>query len=157
RQAADALFRAELYLSFTLRAQGAGSIGRAREGMKEAVRSFPTLEPPTSEYGPENLRFYREVKAELEQGPMGRVRIRTVGAPANVYLNGRLVGVTPLDLQRVYGGSYRLHLKRGSESSRLHAIEVRAGNNDHTIDISFDAAIRDEDPLALVYTSSTSR
>src|SRR5262249_50436814 len=49
RQAAEALFRAELYLAFTLRAQGAGSMGRAREVMREAIRSFPNLEPPTSE------------------------------------------------------------------------------------------------------------
>src|SRR5262249_39587866 len=90
----------------------------------------------------------------LEQGPMGRVRIRTEGAPANVYLNGRLVGVTPLDLQRVFAGSYRMHLRRGRDSSRLHAIEIRAGNNEHTVDISFDVAIRDEEPPSLVYPAA---
>src|SRR5262249_6205665 len=60
RQAGEALFRAELYLAFTLRAQGSGSMGRAREVMKDAIRSFPNLEPPVSEYGPENVRFFRD-------------------------------------------------------------------------------------------------
>jgi hypothetical protein len=157
RQAAEALFRAELYLAFTLRAQGAGSIGRARDVMRDAIRTFPNLEPPTSEYGPENLRFFLDVKKELERGAMGQVRIRTIGAPANVYLNGRLVGVTPLDLQRVYPGSYRLHMKRGNERSRLHAAEIRAGNNEFVVDIGFDNAVRDEEMPSLVYPSVAAR
>ena len=157
RQAGEALFRAELYLAFTLRAQGAASIGRARDVMKDAIRTFPSLEPPTSEYGPENLRFFLDVKKELEQGAMARVRIRAIGAPANVYLDGRLVGVTPLDLHRVYPGSYRLHMKRGSERSRLHAVEIRPGDNQFVVDIGFDNAIRDEEPPSLVYSTIAGR
>jgi hypothetical protein len=157
RQAADALFRAELYLAFTLRAQGSGSLGRARDVMRDAIRSFPNLEPPTSEYGPENVRFYREVKDELERGAMGRIRVSTVGQPANVYLNGRLVGVTPLDLGRVYVGPYRMHLRRGDTSSRIHPIEVKSGTNEIVIDADFDAAIREEGTPVFVYSTPALR
>src|SRR5262249_30222553 len=62
RKATDTLFRAYMYLAFTLRAQGAAHVPHAVEIMKEGIRTFPTLEPSFSEFGPENVRFFRQVR-----------------------------------------------------------------------------------------------
>src|SRR5262245_16595484 len=95
RQATETLFRAHLYLAFTLRAKGGDAMPQAVEAMKEAIRTFPNFEPAFSEYGPENIRFYKDVRAQMSA--RGRLRVTTPGEQASVYLNGRLVGVTPLD------------------------------------------------------------
>jgi len=157
RKAAETLFRAHMYLAFTLRAEGGGNLPQAVEAMKEAIRTFPSLEPSRAEFGPENLSFYRRVKQEMEQAPTGSLHVRTPAEPANVYLNGRLVGVTPLDLQRVYGGRYLIHLRRGTEPSRLHAIEIRPGENHVRIDLGFEQALRTDDQVALVFASEATR
>src|SRR5262249_9716569 len=62
RQAAETLFRAHMYLAFTLRSQGGDQMPSAIEAMKEGIRAFPTLEPSFSEFGPENVRFFRHIK-----------------------------------------------------------------------------------------------
>jgi hypothetical protein len=157
RKAAETLFRAHMYLAFTLRAQGGDFAPQAVEAMKEALRTFPNLEPAFSEYGPENIRFYREVKKQMEQAPTARLRVRTPGEQASVYMNGRLVGVTPLDLRRVYPGYYRLHLREGTASSRAHVVEVKAGDTDLDIDFSLDQALRSDAGTPLVYANAAER
>ncbi|HJZ84248.1 MAG TPA: PEGA domain-containing protein [Polyangia bacterium] len=157
RQAAETLFKAHMYLAFTLHARGGSSLGEATEAMKEALRTFPNLEPTVAEYGPENIKFYRQVRQHMESGPTGRLRVRTPGEQASVYLNGRLVGVTPLELRRVFAGRYRLHLRQGSETSRQRIVELGAGDNEIEVDPALDRALRTDGGAALVYPSATAR
>ena len=157
RKAAEILFRAHMYLAFTLRSAGGNSMPQAVEAMKEAIRTFPGLEPSYSEYGPENVRFYRQVKAEMEQTANGNLHVRSIGESANVYLNGRLVGVTPLDLRKIYTGHYLLHLRRGTEPTRLHAIEIKAGDNEVRVDLPFEQALRTDRGVSLAYDSDDKR
>ena len=156
RQAAEMLFRAHLYLAFTLRSKGGNAMPEAVEAMKEAIRTFPTLEPAYSEYGPENIRFYKDVRNQLERGARGRLRVTTPGEQASVYLNGRLVGVTPLDARDIYAGRYRLHLRQSGEISRLRIVDIE-GDKEMEVDFSFDKALRTEDGAALMYADAAQR
>jgi PEGA domain-containing protein len=156
RQAAETLFRAHLYLAFTLRSKGGNAMPEAVEAMKEAIRTFPTLEPAYSEYGPENVRFYKDVRRQLEQGARGRLRVTTPGEQASVYLNGRLIGVTPLDARDVYAGRYRIHLRQGSEISRVRIVDIE-GDKEMEIDVSFDKALRTDEGATLGYSDAAQR
>ena len=157
QKAAEILFKAHMYLAFTLRSAGGNSMPQAIEAMKEAIRTFPGLEPSYSEFGPENVRFYRQIKAEMEKTTDGVLHVRTTGESANVYLNGRLIGVTPLDLRKVYTGRYLLHLRRGTEPTRLHAIEIKPGDNEVRVDLAFEQALRTERGVGLGYDSEDKR
>lgn len=157
RQAAETLFKAHMYLAFTLRARGGDFVREATEALKEGIRTFPNLDPSVAEYGPENVRFYREIKKQMEQAPTGRLRVQTTGEQANVYLNGRLVGVTPLEMRRLYVGRYRLHLRQGSETSRVRSIEVASGDNEVQIDLSLDHALLTSPTAALTYAADGAR
>jgi hypothetical protein len=157
RQAAETLFRAHLYLAFTLRAKGGDSMPQAVEAMKEAIRTFPHLEPAFSEYGPENIRFYKDIRAQMDRGARGRLRVTTPGEQASVYLNGRLVGVTPLDAKDLYAGRYRMHLRQGGETSRVRIVDIEGGDKEMEVDFSFDRALRTDEGAALVYTSGAER
>ena len=157
RQAAETLFRAHLYLAFTLRAKGGDSMPQAVEAMKEAIRTFPHLEPAFSEYGPENIRFYKDIRAQMDRGARGRLRVTTPGEQASVYLNGRLVGVTPLDAKDLYAGRYRMHLRQGGETSRVRIVEIEGGDKEMEVDFSFDRALRTDEGAALVYASVAER
>ena len=157
RQAAETLFRAHLYLAFTLRAKGGDAMPQAVEAMKEAIRTFPTLEPAYSEYGPENIRFYKDVKVQLEKGARGRLRVTTPGEQASVYLNGRLVGVTPLDVKDLYAGRYRMHLRQGGDVSRVRVVDIESGEKEMEVDFSFDKALRTDEAAALVYANAAER
>src|SRR5215831_12045267 len=144
RQAAETFFKAHMYLAFTLRARGAEYLREASEAMREAIRTFPTLDPSVAEYGPDNVKFYRDVKRQMEQAPVGRLRVRTTGDQASVYLNGRLVGVTPLELRRVYAGRYRLHLRQGAEASRMRLVDIGSSDQDVVVDLTLDRALSTE-------------
>jgi hypothetical protein len=153
RQAAETLFRAHLYLAFTLRAKGGDTMPQAVEAMKQAIRTFPQLEPAFSEYGPENINFFKTVRNQLEHGARGRLRVTIPGEQASVYLNGRLVGVTPLDLKDVYAGRYRMHLRQGAEVSRVRTVDIESGEKNIEVDFSFDRALHTDPAASLVYAS----
>jgi PEGA domain-containing protein len=157
RKGAEALFRSEMYRACALRSLGGGRMQLATEILKDAIRTFPSTEPNYSEYGPENLRFYRQVRSEMDQQPMGRLRVEAGHEAAAIYLNGRLLGTTPLDVTRVYPGRYRLSARRGNDKSRIHIIDVHAGDNEIRIDLDFDKALKTDRDLALVYASAAER
>jgi len=157
RRAAETLFKAYMYLAFTLRARGGDSVPQATEVMNDALRTFPSIEPSVAEFGPENVKFYRLARSQLEQGPKARVRVHTTGGQATVYLNGRLVGVSPLDLKQVYVGRYLVHARQGDQPTRVHAIEIRPGDNEFSLDLSFDHVLQSERALRLSYGSIAAR
>jgi hypothetical protein len=156
RKTSEALFRAHMYLAFTLQSRGGSYMAQARETLREAIRTFPLLEPSHAEYGPEKVRFFRDVKAEMDKGPLGELRIQTsTGENASVYLNGRLVGVTPLDLKNIYPGRYWLHLRTGHSHGRVRQIEIAAGTNEVQINPSLDRSLAvARDLAALQYNSA---
>src|SRR5262249_27545911 len=100
---------------------------------------------------------YRDVKRQMEQAPVGRLRVRTTGEQASVYLNGRLVGVTPLELRRVYAGRYRLHLRQGAEASRMRLVDIGSSDQDVVVDLTLDRALTTEQTAFLNYASDTLR
>ena len=146
-----------MYLAFTMRSEGGNRLSQAAEILKDAIRTFPNVEPSHSEFGPENVAFYEKVRKQMDEAPLGRLRVHSGRETAGVYLNGRLVGVTPLDLPHVYPGRYRLHIRRSNEQTRSHEIEIKPGENDVKIDLGFDEALRTEGELAFAYANAADR
>src|SRR5262249_21660834 len=157
RLASQTLFNAYMYLAFTLRAPRIDSESQPTEVPIDALRTFASIDPSGAEFGAENVKFYRQARSQLEQGPKARVRVRTTGGQATVYLNGRLVGVTPLDLKQVYVGRYLIHARQGDQPTRVHAIEIRPGDNEFSLDLSFDHVLQSERALRLSYGSIAAR
>src|SRR5262249_24796378 len=127
------------------------------EAMKEALRTFPNLEPTVAEYGPENIKFYRQGRQQKENGPTRRRRVRTPGVQGGVYPKRRPVGVAPAELRPGGRGAYRPPLRQGSETSRQRIVELGAGDNEIEVDPELDRALRTDGGAALVYPSATAR
>ena len=157
RKAAESYFREQMYLALALNRQGGIQASQAIEILKETIRTWPQGEPSYSEYGPEPVRLYSKVKNEMDGGPMGRLRVQTAHEGVGIYLNGRLIGVTPVDVSRVYPGHYRLHARRGSELSRIHEIDIKPGDNNIRIDVDFDVSLRTDGDVALAYSNPAQR
>src|SRR5207244_12397348 len=104
-----------------------------------------------------NLKVYKQVRTEMDRTPMARIRVHAGRESSSVYLNGRLVGVTPLDVDHVYPGHYRVLVRRAKAASRIHELDIHAGDNDVRIDVDFDQALRTDGELALVYRTSDER
>ncbi|MBL9014284.1 MAG: hypothetical protein JNL83_08910 [Myxococcales bacterium] len=137
---ADAYLKALTGLG--LSKQRLGDPAAAREAFDEVVRSFPTGGVARSTYGPQAAADFDARKKQVLADPKGRLAVKTADDATEIYINERLErrGFTEKEL---VPGTYRVVAKLGSLVSRVHRVEVRAGE-ERTIQIdpAFDSALR---------------
>ncbi len=116
------LYKALLYLSHAyLRTR---QEAQAILTVQEAIRSYPDREFSLARYGPELARLYQKTKQTLGSGGLGSLTIDTRPKECLVFLNERYVGLSPLRLQGLYPGDYRVYLQRPGAQGRVHPAKV---------------------------------
>lgn len=97
------LIDAHLYLGMTF--AGLGQADKAKEEFKRVVYLDPKRELVSKEFPPSALQIFSKARQEVLASEMPRLEVASRPAGADVYVNGRLAGQTPLGV-RLYSGEY---------------------------------------------------
>ncbi|MBW2701570.1 MAG: PEGA domain-containing protein [Deltaproteobacteria bacterium] len=111
-------------------------VGHAMQGnMEEASKAFTDVllldshtRLPKTKYEDFVLDAFRKVRAGLASMPLGSVSIKTDPLGANLYRNGKLVGVTPDSMDGIPAGRHFLVTKLPGYQNWGQVITVEAGN-----------------------------
>lgn len=124
----------------------------AHDHVLECRRLVPDISPDPHDHPPEVIHLLRE--AELDMSTAGTASLRVLSRPpgCRVYVNGRRLGVTPFVLRRLPPGEYRVQAECGPDApTRVHRVVLAAEPTTLRIDARFDAAVRTDRGLRLVY------
>ncbi|MBN1164935.1 MAG: PEGA domain-containing protein [Candidatus Krumholzibacteriota bacterium] len=101
-----------------------GNWQRAEESAREALRKFPAIQP--------NTRFVPPLIGEIfnrqREAIFGSLKISSVPDSAAVFLNGKLVGSSPLTLEYVEIGEVNLQLLKPGYRELSIVVSVLAGD-----------------------------
>jgi hypothetical protein len=114
---------------------------RAWAMMEEALRTQPDLSPSGALYGPDLLRLYYRVKAQLD---LQKARLRVITDPpgALIFLNGRSIGFSPVTVDGLYPGTYKILVVKGKQHSRIRRFRVGVARGDLRVDLGLDRSVR---------------
>jgi hypothetical protein len=120
---------------------------RAKEHLVEAVRVGPDLHLSEQEHPPKMHRLLAAARATLGERPRGGLGVSTSEPGATVFLEGRPIGTTPLDLVDAGTvGRYRLWVARGEQRSAPRWVELGSKKARVAIDLAFESALWPEGP-----------
>lgn len=100
----------------------------ARQAFSEVVRMDPNRVLDTLEYPPKIVELFESVRAEVLRLAGGTLEIHTGHATgARVYLDGRLVGTTPVTADRLPPGKHTVLVDGGSDGRWFGSFTLRSG------------------------------
>ncbi len=108
--------------------------------MEESLRSQPDMSPSGVLYGPDIQRLYYRVKAQLDL-QRARLRVRTNPPGALIFLNGRSVGFSPLDVSGIYPGTYDLLVVKGSQHSHIKRLQLKSTGAEVLLDLGLESSL----------------
>jgi len=140
-RAAQHLLDACLYL---VRAQlESGQRDEAREQALQCRRLVPDIEPDGTMHPPDVIGVLAEAEAHLRQREPGSLRVESSPSGCAVYVNGRMLGTSPLELPDLSPGEYRVQVEcRDGHPGRVHRTVLAAGRVVKRIDTRFDSALQ---------------
>jgi hypothetical protein len=134
-----------------LKALIAGAHGHARE-MEESLHRIARVDPDTrldaTQYPPSAVAALDARRNGLARRRQGVVVRTETGQVASVFVEGRAMGVTPLQL-KLAEGTYRVILLNDGQRSFPHRLVVAARGAQLTIDFAFESSIHLGTPLCL--------
>jgi hypothetical protein len=121
---------------------------RAREGgVKESDAAFRkvlrlapshTLDP--NYFPPSTRQAFEKLRRELARGPKVRLSVKSTVSLSEVYLDGLLVGETPLELQ-LPAGTYSLTLKKEGALSFPRQLSVQGEELPLLVDLAYEGSL----------------
>lgn len=132
---------------------------QALRQMLECSRSFPGFRPDSVSYPPELRKVFEQAKLQLNQMPATSLLVQSKQSGAcGVRLNGIELGKSPMSFTDVRAGITRVQLEcQPGVAGRIHAIELKPGENRLDIDPVFDASVHSQSALWLQYANDSER
>ncbi|MCC6749029.1 MAG: PEGA domain-containing protein [Deltaproteobacteria bacterium] len=158
--AGDQALRQPLYQTLMYLAHAylrTGQNEKAVERVSEVVRSFPDRDLSVATFGPQVVKLYRQVRAELDRQRRTNLSIRAEPAGCLVFLNERFVGLSPARVTGLPPGRYRVYLQRPGTPGRVHSVSLAGGEEQLNVDFALDAALRTEPFVGLRYADEATR
>ena len=135
------LIDAHLYLGMTFAALEQKD--KAKEEFKRVVYLDPKREIASKEFPPTALAIFAKARQEVLSNEMGRLSLRSKPSGAQVYLNGKLSGETPLDMS-LYSGDYFVLVEKPGIRPWYRMVSVDASGAPIDADLEPSAALDPE-------------
>ena len=149
------LYQAILYLAHArLRL---GKTNEARRLVTAVLRGFPERTLSRARYGPELVALHEEVRRDMGKLPRAGLTIKTRTPGCSLFLNERYVGISPITVNGLYPGSYRLFLQRPGQRGRVHMVQLFGKDLSLELDLDLDRALDTAGRVSLVYADHETR
>jgi hypothetical protein len=126
----------------------------AREQALECRRLVPDIEPDASIHPPDVIGEVAAAEAQLESQRPASLRVTSEPSGCPVFIQGRNLGSTPLELPRLTPGGYRIQVECvPGEYGRVHRVTLGENRTLVHVDSHFDAATQTGDGVSLRYST----
>lgn len=127
-------------------AQLKGLVRLRRQGEAESLalelgRRYPDFPVTERDHGPEVAQFVTQVRRQSRVDPAYGLVVETNPPGAAVFVDERHAGTSPLHLQGLEPGRYRVMARLGERYSRVHTAAVLEGAAFVRIDLDLDQAL----------------
>ena len=131
----------------------------ALKQMLDCSRSFPGFRPEGRAYPPELRALFEQAKRQLNQEAGTTLLVENrKSAGCGVRLNGIEVGKSPIHFSDVRSGVTRVQFEcKPGQPGRIHAVDLKPGDNRLDIDPTFDATVHSRGALWLQYDDEAAR
>ncbi|MBL8919782.1 MAG: PEGA domain-containing protein [Myxococcaceae bacterium] len=126
---------------------GANKKADAAESFKRVLRVEPTYALNSDEYTPGVLSQFEAYRKELARTRRSPLMVQSTSPGAEVLVEGRVMGVTPLKLD-LAAGSYRVLLRERERMSFLRVLTVPR-DTQLQVDLAAEGALSTQAPLCL--------
>jgi tetratricopeptide (TPR) repeat protein len=110
-----------------------GRTEAARQRIQRALDLEPELAPPRDRFAPEVLAEVATVRGAQATRPTGRLVV-TAKPAASVYVDGRLHGTTPVEIDNLGTGTHVLRVGAPGRESRIETLQI-ATSEDRRVEI----------------------
>ncbi|MBM4283262.1 MAG: PEGA domain-containing protein [Deltaproteobacteria bacterium] len=119
---------------------------RARALLGQVLRTNPSFRLDPRRHPPKMRALLALASDDVKQAGLGSLRVTSAPAGAQVFIDGRLLGTTPLALHEgLPAGQLRLWLEHGQDRSFARVIDVNAeAEVTVEVDVAFEGALRAE-------------
>jgi len=121
----DRLIRA--YITEGIVARSMGNVGEARQSFLAAIRMDPEYRLDRRAFSPSLIQEFERARESVQRMASGTLRVVSNPKVAEVKLNGRLLGVTPVTVDRLPVGTHYLKISANRYQDILKRIEIRGG------------------------------
>ena len=126
----------------------------AREQALECRRLVPDIEPDASMHPPDVIGELAAAEATMEMQSPGSLRVTSEPSACPVFVQGRNLGQTPLELPKLSRGEYRVQVECvPGEYGRVHRVTLGPSRTTVHVDAHFDGAVQSSDGVSLRYTA----
>lgn len=130
----------------------------ARAQAFECRRLVPDMEPEASMHPPDVIGELAAAEAALEMQKPGSLRVTSEPTGCPVFIQGRNLGQTPLELPRLSRGEYRIQVECvPGHYGRVHRVTLGPSRTLVHVDSHFDAAVHSSDGVSLRYGTDAAR
>lgn len=130
----------------------------ARKQALECRRLVPDIEPDASMHPPIVIGELAAAEAALEQQRPGSLRVSSQPAGCPVFIQGRNLGQTPLELPRLSPGEYRVQVECiPGQYGRVHRVTLGQNRAVLHVDSQLDTAVHTAGVISLRYASEPAR
>lgn len=133
------LHRALMFLAHAYLRTKQGNLATDRMG--EVIRGFPGQDLSRVEYGPELEAFYKKVRQQMRRQPRGTLAVAAIPRGCLVFVNERFVGMSPVQVPKLYPGRYRVYVQRPKERGRIHMVTMAGGDYKLLVNFGLDSAL----------------
>jgi fibronectin type 3 domain-containing protein/tetratricopeptide (TPR) repeat protein len=133
---------ARLLLGMILDAQGEKA--QASEEFAQAAALDPKRKLAVEYFPPNIIQAFEQAKLRK----LGAVVIQTSPSEAEVYLDGEIVGISPVPLEDIVAGKHKVKIQRKDYRPKEKEIDVQAAERS---EIYFELEILDEQPARIVH------
>ena len=121
----DRLIRA--YITEGIVARSMGNVGEARQMFSAAIRMDPNYRLDRRAFSPSLVQEFERARESVQQSARGSLRVVSNPKVAEIKLNGRILGVTPLTIEILPVGMHYLKISANKYQDILKRIEIRGG------------------------------
>jgi hypothetical protein len=130
------------------------SESRARAVARECRQLVPRAEPSPYMHPPPVTDLLGQID-ELRAKQTGELRVDSAPSGCAARLNGVLLGETPVSIDDVFPGKYRVQVECDpGQRGRVHYVTVGAGRTEHYVDSRFDGVVGSRPSLSLRYANA---
>ncbi len=128
-----------------------GSKIRAADIARECRQLVPRGEPSPYMHPPGVTDLLQQVDAARAR-QSGALQVRSTPSGCTARLNGVLLGETPVEIEQLFAGRYRLQVEcTPDEIGRVHKVTIGAGRTATHVDARFDSVVESRPQLQLRY------
>lgn len=119
----------DAYLTLGIISRSMGNIGEARQAFREALRLDPKHKLDSRAFPPSMVNLFENVRESMNTQPKGGIKVVSDPKVADVFVNGVMVGVTPLTLEDLPEGVHYIKLSANKYTTVRKQINVTGGKN----------------------------